>query len=63
MGTGGGRAATWGEDAFGERVLAVGGLEEDDDGTATGGVSPSSGVDGVDADAADVLGVEGGGRS
>ena len=35
LGKGGGRAATWGEAAFGERLFAVGGLEEVLEGTAT----------------------------
>ena len=39
-----GRAVAWAEDGLGERSLAAGGLE-DDGGIATGGVSPSSGVD------------------
>ena len=43
LGTGGGRAATCGEAALGERFFAVGGLEGVLEGTTTGGVSPSSG--------------------
>ena len=59
LGTGGGRAATWGDAAFGERSLALGGLE---DGTTTGGVSPRSGDE--DVGAVDVVDCGGGdGRS
>lgn len=42
LGAGGGRAATCGEAASGERFFAVGGLD-DGVGTTTGGVSPNSG--------------------
>ena len=62
MGAGGGRAATCGEDALGERVFAVGGLEDDGDGTTTGGVSPRSGPEGEAVDfAVEELDVDGGG--
>ena len=50
LGAGGGRAATWGEAALGERLFAVGGLEDVLEGTVTGGVSPKSGDDEVDFD-------------
>ncbi len=60
LGVGGGRAATWGEAAFGERVFAVGGLEGVLEGTTTGGVSPSNGD--VDDEAVlDLEELEGGG--
>ena len=61
LGAGGGRAATWGEDAAGSRFFAVGGFEGE--GVTTGGVSPSRGA--ADVDGADVeeVGVGGAGRS
>ena len=62
LGAGGGRAATWGEAAFGERLFAVGGFEGVLEGTATGSVSPKSGDGEVDFDL-DELAVGGGGRS
>ena len=62
LGKGGGRAATWGEAAFGERLFAVGGLEEVLEGTATGGVSPRSGDGEADFDL-DELAVGGGEQS
>ena len=62
LGAGGGRAATWGEAAFRERFFAVGGLEDVLEGTATGGVSSSSGDCEVDFNL-DELAVGGGGRS
>ena len=62
FGAGGGRAATWGEAAFGERFFAVGGFEGVPEGTATGGVSTRSGDGEADFDL-DELAVGGGTRS
>ena len=47
LGTGGGRAATWGEAASGERLRAVGGFDFGV-GNTVDGASPRDGVDDVE---------------